>query len=151
VDGTIDCLVTDHAPHTADDKRQAMDQAPFGIVGLETALALTISALVVPGHLSLERALELWTEAPRRVFDLPEVRLEPGAPADLVLLDPDLEWTVDAERFHTKGRNTPYQGWNVRGRVLLTMCDGRVTHRDETFARTMDGAPAPLADAEARS
>jgi dihydroorotase len=118
VDGTIDCLVTDHAPHTSDDKHQALDQAPFGIVGLETALALTITALVRPGHLTLERALELWTDAPRRVFDLPEVRLEGGSPADLVLLDPDLEWPVDPARFHTKGRNTPSR-LVLRGRVLL--------------------------------
>jgi dihydroorotase len=152
-DGTIDCLVTDHAPHTSDDKRQALDQAPFGIVGLETALPLTITALVQPGHVSLERALELWTDAPRRVFDLPEVRLEPGSPADLVLIDPDAEWVVEPARFHTKGRNTPYAGWHLRGRALLTVCDGRITHRDEALdaGGGTPGATRPLAGAEARS
>jgi dihydroorotase len=133
-DGTIDCLVTDHAPHTVDDKRQAFDQAPFGIVGLETALALTITGLVEPGHIGLERALELWTDAPRRLFGLPEVRLEAGSPADLVLIDSNAGWTVDPDRFHSKGRNTPFAGAELRGRVRLTVCDGRITHRDEAAA-----------------
>ena len=130
VDGTVDCLATDHAPHTADEKRRPFDEAPFGIVGLETALALTITTLVRPGHLSLARGLELWTDAPRRVFGLPAVRLEPGHPADLVLLDPEAEWTVEPERFHSKGRNTPFAGWKLHGRVLATVCGGRLTHRD---------------------
>lgn len=127
-DGTIDCLVTDHAPHTREEKQQAFDRAPFGIVGLETALALTITHLVEPRHVSLERAIELWTEAPRRRFSLPEVRLEPGFPADLVLFDPAVLWEVEPERFRSRGRSTPFAGWEVRGRVLLTVCAGRVTH-----------------------
>jgi dihydroorotase len=129
-DGTIDCLVTDHAPHTEEEKRQPFDQAPFGIVGLETALALTLTHLVEPGHITLERALELWTEAPRRVFGLPEVKLEAGYPADLVLIDPDAAWTVDPAAFHTKGRNTPFAGELLRGRALATICDGEITHLD---------------------
>ena len=133
-DGTIDCLVTDHAPHTVEEKRQPFEQAPFGIVGLETALALTLTHLVRPGHVSLTRALELWTDAPRRLFSLPEVRLAPGSPADLVLLDPDAEWTVDPEAFHSLGRNTPFAGWTLSGRVLGTWCGGRLTHRDPALA-----------------
>jgi dihydroorotase len=129
-DGTLDCLATDHAPHTADDKRAPFDQAPFGIVGLETALALTITFLVKPGHLTLARALELWTDAPRRVFGLPPVRLAPGDPADLVLIDPAEEWTVDPARFQSKGRNTPFAGWTLTGRALATVCGGRLTHAD---------------------
>src|SRR5262249_25075366 len=97
-DGTIDCLTTDHAPHPAEEKRQPFDQAPFGIVGLETALGLTVAHLVRRGHLTLARALELWTDAPRRLFGLPEVRLEPGFAADLVLFDPEAEWRVDPAR-----------------------------------------------------
>jgi dihydroorotase len=135
VDGTIDCLATDHAPHAAEEKRRPFDAAPFGIVGLETALALTVTGLVRPGHVTLERALELWTDAPRRLFRLPAVTLAPGDPADLVLFDPDVEWTVDAEAFHSKGRNTPFQGWRLAGRVRLTMCGGAITHRDESWAR----------------
>ena len=129
-DGTLDCLVTDHAPHTAEEKRQPLDRAPFGIVGLETALALTRTFLVRPGHLTLARALELWTDAPRRLFGLPAVTLEPGSPADLVLLDPDAEWRVEPERFLSKGRSTPFAGWTLSVRVLLTVCGGEITHLD---------------------
>ncbi len=127
-DGTIDCLVTDHAPHTRDEKNLPFSEAPFGIVGLETALALTITFLVEPGHLTLRRAIELWTDAPRRLFDLPEVDLEPGSVADLALFDPASEWTVDPKLFYSKGRSTPFAGWRVRGRVLATMMGGRFTH-----------------------
>ncbi|TMQ73784.1 MAG: dihydroorotase [Candidatus Eisenbacteria bacterium] len=141
-DGTIDCLVTDHAPHTADDKRQPFEMAPFGIVGLETALALTLTGLVRPGHVALARALELWTEAPRRVFGLPEVRLAAGSPADLVLIDPDAEWTVDPAVFYSKGRSTPFAGTTVTGRVLATFCDGEITHLDPVVGLTRVEAPA---------
>jgi dihydroorotase len=129
-DGTVDCLATDHAPHTIEDKRQPFDHAPFGIVGLETALALTNTGLVRPGHVSLERAIELWTDAPRRLFGLPPVTLEPGTPADLVLVDADAPWTVDPDRFHSKGRNTPFAGRTLIGRVWLTACAGRITHEE---------------------
>jgi len=128
VDGTIDCFATDHAPHTADEKARPFTDAPFGIVGLETALALTITYLVEPGHLSLARAIELWTDAPRRVFGLPEITLEPGSQADLVLFDPAARWVVDPAKFHTKGRNTPFAGWTLQGRVLATLNEGRFTH-----------------------
>jgi dihydroorotase len=127
-DGTLDCLATDHAPHTADEKRQPFESAPFGIVGLETALALTITHLVEPGHISLRRAIELWSTAPRRVFGLPPVTLESGTSADLVLIDPAAEWVVEPERFRSQGRNTPFAGATLRGRVRLTVCSGRVTH-----------------------
>jgi dihydroorotase len=147
-DGTIDCLATDHAPHTEDDKRQPFEMAPFGIVGLETALALTVTGLVRPGHLSLARALELWSEGPRRVFNLPEVRLEAGFPADLTLVDPDAEWTVDPSAFHSKGRHTPFAGLRVAGRVLATFCDGEMTHMDPAVAVTGPG-PQPGPDSRA--
>jgi dihydroorotase len=137
VDGTIDCFTTDHAPHTADEKSRPFSEAPFGIVGLETALALTLTYLVEPGHLTLARAVELWTEAPRRLFGLPEVTLEPGSQADLVLFDPRAPWTVEPSLFHTKGRHTPFAGWRLKGRVLITMLEGRVTHSaaDVAFER----------------
>ena len=147
-DGTIDCVATDHAPHTDDDKRQPFEMAPFGIVGLETALALTLTGLVRPGHLTIARALELWTEGPRRAFNLPEVRLEGGFPADLTLVDPDTEWTVDPSAFHSKGRNTPFAGLRVAGRVLATFCDGELTHLDPALAVTRAGA-RPGADSGA--
>jgi dihydroorotase len=146
-DGTIDCLVTDHAPHTEDAKRQPFEMAPFGIVGLETALALTITGLVRPGIVSLARALELWTESPRRIFALPEVRLDGGFPADLTLIDPDAEWTVDPEAFHSKGRCTPFAGTRVVGRVLATFCDGEVTHLDPVVRLTGAGAATSRVEA----
>jgi dihydroorotase len=139
-DGTITVLATDHAPHTADRKALDFESAPFGIVGLETALALTITYLVRPGHLTLEQALERWTVAPRRVFGLPEVNLAAGEPADVVLIDPGAEWVVDPELFHSKGRNTPFAGWTLAGRVLATVCAGRVTHLDPALG----AAPAPV-------
>lgn len=144
-EGLVDCFATDHAPHTTEEKRRPFDQAPFGIVGLETALALTITFLVKPGHITLARALELWTEAPRRVMGLPEVRLEPGFPADLVLLDPAREWTVDPEMFYSMGRNTPFAGWRLAGRPLATFCGGRLTHADDAFegASALGAAPLP--------
>ncbi len=148
-DGVVDCFSTDHAPHTIEEKRRPFDQAPFGIVGLETALALTITFLVHPGHLTLARALELWTEAPRRVLGLPEVRLEPGFPADLVLLDPAREWTVDPEAFHSMGRNTPFAGWRLAGRPLATFCAGRLTHADAAFEGARALGPTPPAEARA--
>lgn len=143
-DGTVDCFVTDHAPHTAEEKRQPFAEAPFGIVGLETALALTLTFLVQPGHLTLARALELWTDAPRRLFGLPAVTLEPGTPADLVLIEPDAAWTVDASAFHSRGRNTPFDGWTLTGRAALTVCGGRVTHLDPAFEARAAGAAAGL-------
>ncbi len=139
-EGVIDCFTTDHAPHTHEEKRQPFDQAPFGIVGLETALALTITFLVRPGHLSLARALELWTDAPRRLFGLPKVALEAGDPADLVLIDSEARWNVDPSAFHSKGRCTPFAGWTLDGRVLATVCDGEITHLDP--ALEVEGAGA---------
>ncbi len=147
-DGTVDCLVTDHAPHTEDDKRQPFEMAPFGIVGLETALALTLTGLVRPGHIPLARAIELWTEAPRRVFDLPPVRIEPGHPADLVLIDPEAEWTVDPAAFRSKSRCTPFAGMRLTGRVRATVCDGELTFLDPAVAVTRAGA-TPGAEAGA--
>jgi dihydroorotase len=93
---------------------------------------------VRPGHLTLARAIELWTEAPRRIFGLPEVQLEAGFPADLTLFDPDEAWVVDPAAFRTKGRNTPFTGHRLFGRVHRTVCAGRVTH--ET-AGAASGAP----------
>ncbi len=139
-DGTVDCLTTDHAPHRATEKDLPFDQAPFGIVGLETALALTITNLVTPGHISMARALELWTEAPRRVFGLPPVVLAPGHPADLVLIRPDEEWTVNPEKFHSLGRNTPFAGARLQGVVLATVCGGRVTHAHASLVRSRGAA-----------
>ncbi len=127
-DGTIDAIATDHAPHAEYEKQWGMDRAPFGIVGLETALALTLR-LVEQGVLSLERAVQCLTSKPAGLLGLPGGTLRPGASADIVLVDRTCEWVVDPEQFLSKGRNTPFAGWRVRGRVLMTVVGGRIRHR----------------------
>jgi dihydroorotase len=133
VDGTIDCLATDHAPHTEIEKDSDFDSAPFGIVGLETALGIYLKALVEPKHLSLSELILRITVNPLRVLGLPGGTLEAGAPADITVFDPARKWTVRAAEFRSMGRNTPFEGWELPGQVLLTMCDGRITHRSETL------------------
>jgi dihydroorotase len=133
VDGTLDCLATDHAPHTDFEKDSDFDSAPFGIVGLETALGIYLKALVEPKLLSLPELIMRMTVNPLRVLGLPGGTLEAGAPADVTVFDPSLRWTVRAEEFASKGRNTPFQGWELPGQVLVTMLGGRVTYRAETL------------------
>jgi dihydroorotase len=127
VEGTIDCLATDHAPHTREEKEQEFDKAPFGIVGLETALPLYAKALVEPGHLTWLQLIEKMTVGPARVMGLTgKGTLAKGAPADVTIFDPAESWTVDASRFQSKSRNTPFEGWVVKGRVKWTIVGGRV-------------------------
>ena len=109
-DGTIDAIATDHAPHAEYEKQWGMDRAPFGIVGLETALGLTLR-LVQDGHLSLERAVACLTHQPANIVSVSRGTLRPGADADVTLVDPHAKWIVDPETFHSKGRNTPFAGW----------------------------------------
>jgi dihydroorotase len=130
-DGTIDAIATDHAPHAEYEKQWGMDQAPFGIVGLETALALTLR-LVEQGILPLERAVQCLTSKPAGLLGLPGGTLAPGASADIVVVDRTCEWVVDPEQFYSKGRNTPFAGWPVRGRVMMTVVAGRIRHRWST-------------------
>ncbi len=122
-DDTIEAIATDHAPHAAYEKQWGLSKAPFGIVGLETALGLSLR-LVEEGVLSLEAMIEKLTSAPARLFGLSAGTLAPGAQADVVLIDPNREWTVDPERFRSKGRNTPFAGWRLRGAVVRTMVGG---------------------------
>lgn len=126
-DGTIDVIATDHAPHAVQDKEQDFATAPFGIVGLETALPLTL-ALVEEGVLSLESAVAKLTAEPARVFNLPKGSLAVGAEADVVIIDPDVQWEVDPGRFRSKSRNTPFAGWKVKGRAMTTIVGGRVVY-----------------------
>jgi dihydroorotase len=127
-DGTIDAIATDHAPHAEYEKAWGMDRAPFGIVGLETALALTLR-LVEEKVLSLESAVRCVTSRPARAFGLPGGSLAVGAAADLVVVDRGREWIVDPEQFHSKGRNTPFAGWRLRGQVVMTIVGGRVVYQ----------------------
>jgi dihydroorotase len=127
-DGTIDVIATDHAPHAAQEKQQDFTEAPFGIVGLETALPLTLS-LVDEGVLSLEQAVTKLTAAPAAAFGLPKGTLAVGADADVALVDPSAQWQVDPSLFRSKSRNTPFAGWKVKGRVQMTIVGGRVVYR----------------------
>ena len=125
-DGTLDCIATDHAPHHYDEKEQAFDDAPFGIVGLETALGLVLTHVVDEGVLSLPRAIERMTVGPARAFGLEGGTLRRGAPADVTIFDPSADWRVDPKRFRSRSRNTPFAGWPLRGRALVTIVGGAI-------------------------
>ena len=127
VDGTIDVIATDHAPHAVQEKQLEFDSAPFGIVGFETALPLTLQ-LVHDGVLSLEQALDKLTRAPAQLFHLPVGSLLPGSLADVVVFAPEEEWVVDPDQFHSKSRNTPFGGMSVKGKVKMTLVDGRLVY-----------------------
>ncbi|MFO0783529.1 MAG: dihydroorotase [Phycisphaerales bacterium] len=127
-DGTINVLATDHAPHTAAEKARDFAHAPFGIVGLETALPLYVQALVDTGAVGLPRLIELMTLEPARLLGLDAQgvgTLRKGAAADITLVDPAEEWTIDRQAFASLSRNTPFDGWKVRGRAVGTMVAGR--------------------------
>jgi dihydroorotase len=124
-DGTLDVIATDHAPHHYDEKEQAFEDAPNGIVGLETALGLVLTELVHTGLFELPALVERMSLTPARAFDLPGGTLRASAPADVTLFDPDLEWTVEPERFLSLSRNTPFAGRRLRGRAVRTLVQGR--------------------------
>jgi len=125
-DGTIDAIATDHAPHTDHEKELEFDRAPFGVIGLETALGLVLSELVDQGVIDLAGMVRLMSLAPRRILGLPGGMLAPGAPADLVLVDPKATWQVDPARFRSRSRNSPFRGYRLRGEVEATIVGGRV-------------------------
>jgi dihydroorotase len=128
-DGTIDVIATDHAPHHYDEKEREFSDAPNGIVGLETALAVNLTWLVHRGIVDLPLLVERMACAPARLFKLPGGSLRKGSLADVTVFDPDAAWTVDATKFRSKGRNTPYAGQTLRGLVELTVVGGRVIHQ----------------------
>jgi dihydroorotase len=128
-DGTIDAIATDHAPHHSDEKMLEYDRAPFGIVGLETALGVTLTVLFHSGAVSLPRIIEMLTIGPARAFAIPGGTLAAGAPADVTLFDPDREWIVDPQRFKSRSRNTPFTRWRLRGAVAATFVGGREVFR----------------------
>ena len=125
-DGTIDCIVTDHAPHAKEKKMRELDQAPFGVVGLETALGLVVTRLIEPGHLTWSQALEKMTINPARVIGVPKGTLAVGADADVVIIDPKARWKVDPGKFLSKSTNTPFAGWELTGRAETVIVGGRV-------------------------
>lgn len=127
-DGTIECLVTDHAPHPPDAKELPFEQAPFGIIGLESALALFIKALIDPGVLTWPQLIAAMSTRPAELLRVPGGTLKIGSPADVTLIDPSLEWTLDSNAGQSRSRNTPFHGWKVRGRAVATIVGGRVAY-----------------------
>jgi dihydroorotase len=125
-DGTLDCIATDHAPHHYDEKEQAFEDAPFGLVGLETALGLAVTELVGHKVLSLGDVIERMSTAPARAFNLPGGTLAKGSPGDVTVFDPDQSWTVDTAEFVSRSRNSPFVGRTLTGRNRLTVVGGRV-------------------------
>jgi len=126
IDGTIDCIATDHAPHALSEKEGEFDRAAFGIVGLETAVGLLMDRLVKPGALPLTTLIARLSRDPARLLRLPGGSLAAGAPADLTLLDPEARWTIDPAKFASKSRNSPFGGWTVTGKPWKTIVGGRV-------------------------
>jgi dihydroorotase len=127
-DGSIDVIATDHAPHHADEKALEFDRAPFGIVGLETAVSLCFDRLVHAGVIGLPRFVELLSTNPARVLGLPGGTLAEGAPADLSILAPDASVTVRASALRSKSKNTPFDGWTLKGAVAATIVGGRIVY-----------------------
>ena len=128
VDGTVDVIATDHAPHHTDEKLVEFDRAPFGIVGLETAVPLVFERLVHPGRITLSRMIELLSTNAARVLNLPGGTLAEGSPGDLTVLAPDMTVTVRADALKSKSKNTPFDGWELRGGVAATIVGGRIVH-----------------------
>ncbi len=129
LDGTIDCIATDHAPHTVEEKCCGMVGASFGIVGFETAFPLLYTQFVETGKWTLKQLVDWMTVKPARIFDLPYGTVEPGAAADLVLIDLNKEQAINPDEFATKGRNTPFTGWKAKGWPVLTMVEGNIVYR----------------------
>jgi dihydroorotase len=129
VDGTIDVICTDHAPHALEKKMRELDQAPFGIVGLETALGLVVTRLIEPGHLDWPTALGKMTINPARILGINKGTLAIGADADITVIDPAARWTVDPAKFHSKSSNTPFAGWKLQGRADTVIVGGRVKYQ----------------------
>ena len=134
-DGTIDCIATDHAPHAVNEKFGSMKTCAFGIVGLETAVGLAITKLVEPGILTPLEMARAMSAAPAKAFDLMDQygdgKIAEGNPADITIINPSEEWIVDRRKFASKGTNTPFDGWKLRGRVKWTICEGEIVYRDE--------------------
>ena len=129
MDGTIDCIATDHAPHAREKKMLELDRAPFGILGLETAVGLAVTRLVEPGRIGWPRLVEAMSTLPARILGINRGTLRPGALADITLIDPALTWRVDAAAFASKSVNSPFHGWTLQGRAVATIVAGRVKYR----------------------
>ena len=127
-DGTVDAIATDHAPHLSDEKCVEFSLAPFGVIGLETALPVCLDRLVHRELIGLSRLVELFTSGPARVLRLDKGTLRPGADADITVLDLDRQTTIESAEFRSKSRNTPFENWTLRGTAILTIVGGRIVH-----------------------
>ncbi len=130
VDGTVDCIVTDHAPHAAHEKAREFELAPFGMTGIETSVGLIVGNLVNTGKITWERMVELMSVNPRRILGIDRVALEPGSRADLTVIDPNLTWTVTEEEFESKASNSGFLGWELTGRATDVYVGGYATMED---------------------
>jgi dihydroorotase len=127
--GVIDVIATDHAPHAGSDKMQEFERCPFGIIGLETAIALALEELVAPGKITLHRMIELFTSGPEGVMRLGRGTLAPGAPADITVFSTDLSWTYDLNQTQSRSRNSPFDGRTFRGGPVATVVNGQFVWR----------------------
>ena len=125
-EGTIEIIATDHAPHSKEEKDKPLDQAPSGITGIETSLALGVTELVEKGYLSMMQLLEKMTINPAKLYNMEQGRLQEGKPADVVLFDPEEEWEV--KEYKSKATNSPFTGWKLKGKVKYTICDGKIVN-----------------------
>lgn len=137
-DGTIDAIATDHAPHSAEEKSRGLEGSAMGITGLETAFPVLYTSLVLGGKVSLDTVLNALCASPRRIFRLGGGSLEEGARADICIIDLNEEYTIDSSRFLSQGHSTPFDGWKVRGRVRMTLKDGKVVYDGR---QGLDGQP----------
>ena len=131
LDGTIDIIATDHAPHHEDEKAWGIETAPFGIVGLETAFPLMYTTFVKTGKMTLKQLIDCMSTKPATIFNLPYGKLEIGAVADITIIDLDKEMEIDSTQFLSKGKNTPFNGYRVAGWPVMTLVDGKVVYKDE--------------------
>jgi len=131
VAGTVDAIASDHAPHPGSEKMQEFEKCPFGIIGLETSLALAIEKLYHTGKISLMRLVQLFTTGPARILGLNRGTLATGGPGDVTIFDLELEWTYDVNRSYSKSKNSPFDGWRLRGGPVATVVGGAVAWRRE--------------------
>jgi dihydroorotase len=134
-DGTIDCVATDHAPHGAEEKELEFLYAPFGVIGLESALAVCVKALIESGRMKWPELIRRMTANPARILRLARGTLAEGADADVTIIDPDAQWTIRAEQFASRSRNCPFDGWEVRGRAVATIVGGMVRYAQGGLAK----------------
>ncbi len=147
-DGTIDAIASDHAPHSLEEKQVEFDAAPPGMIGLETLLPVTLTHLVHSGAMTLPAALGLLTSGPARALDIPGGTLEVGVQADIVVFDPNTEWTVGADWFRSKSRNSPFVGRTLTGRVRMTISRGRIVFEEESHDEGCSGGGCGSGNAE---